>query len=154
MKKPMKQLIINDLIWDDKDVNFKSKSLLDWELFNWEAAIASPKEDGWRLPTIDELKALAALGSTWDSGNPGRWFGPDSELLSESKESIFLRAHGYKDPDDGVLYNAGYNGYYWSSTPYTGSFAYALNFYGGGATPAFIYDRRYGFSVRLVRDIP
>ncbi|MDR1884274.1 MAG: DUF1566 domain-containing protein [Prevotella sp.] len=141
----MKQIKLNNLIWDDKNIILNDKKLL-----NWEVAMKAGK-DGWRLPTIDELKALANFGSTWDSVLKGRWFGPDSELLSNSKQSVFLPADGFRDPD-GSLHDVGKGGYYWSASPYNSSNAYYLVFYSGYANPGGYADRKYGFSVRLVKD--
>ncbi|MDR1884286.1 MAG: DUF1566 domain-containing protein, partial [Prevotella sp.] len=102
----MKQIKLNNLIWDDKNIILNDKNLLKWDV-----AMAAPKSDGWRLPTIDELKALAELGSTWDSVLRGSWFGPDSELLDESKQSVFLPADGYRGGTYGELYSVGNGGY-------------------------------------------
>ncbi|MDR1884261.1 MAG: hypothetical protein LBR26_15995 [Prevotella sp.] len=142
----MKQIELNGLIWDDKNIILNEKNLL-----NWEVAMSCPKSDGWRLPTIDELKALAELGSTWDNVLKGRWFGPDSELLGESKESVFLPAEGWMDRN-GTLDHVGYYGGYWSASP-NGSLAHYLSFYSGVAYPAGNDHRMHGFSVRLVKDV-
>ena len=47
------------------------------------------------------------------------------------------------------LYDAGYYGYYWSSTLVSSSVAYVLYFYSGGIRTYGDY-RYYGFSVRCV----
>ncbi|MDR1884283.1 MAG: fibrobacter succinogenes major paralogous domain-containing protein [Prevotella sp.] len=142
----MEKIKLNNLIWDDKNIILNEKNLL-----NWEVAMASPKEDGWRLPTIDEWQAIVDLGSTWDDENPGCWFGPDSELLGDSKESVFLPAEGWCDIY-GTLYNAGIEGNYWSASP-NGPDAYYLSFDSYDVYPDNTNYRRNGFSVRLVKDV-
>ncbi|MDR1883054.1 MAG: DUF1566 domain-containing protein [Prevotella sp.] len=138
--------VINGLEWDTKNVTFEEKTLLDW---NKSKGI---KEGDWRLPTNEELAALAALGSTWDEENQGRWFGPDSELLSDSKKSVFLPADGFRNPDCSMG-GRGYSGYYWSASPYDRLNAYYLNFNSNRVYPVDADDRTHGFSVRLVKDL-
>ena len=70
----------------------------------------------------------------------------------ESAGCVFLPAAGYRN---GTSVNGvGSYGYYWSSTAYSASYAYYVYFYSGGVDPAKNYNRRYGFPVRLVREVP
>jgi uncharacterized protein (TIGR02145 family) len=142
----MRPIELNGLLWNAGNVIIDRAKLLKWDISM--AAVT----DGHRLPTKDEWQDLAALGSTWDDDRPGRWFGPDHELRENSEQSVFLPADGFRTPD-GTLYNAGYDGYYWSASPYDGSNAYYLSFHRGYVGPANTNYRTFGFSVRLVREI-
>ena len=100
-----------------------------------------PNKDGWRLPTKEELGALR-------DNYP-------YEFDKENKQGIFdrrlyLPATGYRKILGGVDY-VGFEGDYWSFTPYGSYEAWALTFYLGGAYLQH-YPRQNGFSVRLVRD--
>ncbi len=115
--------------------------------YTWEQAMRAAKElgDGWRLPTREEFKALAASGSVWDDEKKGRLFGG----------KMFLEAAGYRAPADGALGGVGSGGYYWSSSPSSSTdvFAVYLSFTNGRVIPVGHRSRAYGFSVRCVRDI-
>ena len=63
---------------------------------------------------------------------------------------LFLPAAGISDGSS--VSNAGINGYYWSSTPDSGTIpsSRTADFYSGDLTPNRAYTRGYGFSVRCV----
>lgn len=115
--------------------------------YTWERAMAAAAElgDGWRLPTIEEFKALADAGSVWDAERKGRLFGG----------KLFLEAAGFSGHADGALYGVGSSGSCWSSSPYSsaGVCAGFLYFNDGRIVPVYYDNRAYGFSVRCVRDI-
>ena len=70
----------------------------------------------------------------------------------ESAGAIFLPTAGFRDGSD--VYNVRYDGYYWSATERNSYGAYFLNFYSDAAyMRAYYYDRYYGQSVRLVKDL-
>ena len=69
----------------------------------------------------------------------------------ETAGCVFLPAAGYRFGTS--VYNAGSNGYYWSSTVTNASRAYRVNFESGYLDPANYYNRYYGYSVRLVREV-
>ena len=77
--------------------------------------------------------------------------GTPSPSYSLSDAHIFLPAAGYRDLS--YLYNAGSNGYYWSSSLDEGgpNNARDCNFYSIGVFPSFYNVRYCGFSVRPVR---
>ena len=66
----------------------------------------------WRMPTIEEWKELCRQCTwTWTSRNGKNGY----EVKSKTNgNSIFLPAAGYRRED--YLYNAVWNGYYWSSS--------------------------------------
>ena len=87
MKKTEKiaegQIQINNILWDTENLEVEGKTH-----FTWDEAIESAKSAGKRLPTINELRALNDLGSTWDAELKGRWFGNDHALKDESREPV------------------------------------------------------------------
>ncbi len=62
-------------------------------------------------------------------------------------------AVGGRYDSDGALSSTGTWGYYWSSTQDGSDRAYNMKF-SSGSVNTYWYRRRYGFSVRCVRDIP
>jgi len=104
----------------------------------------------WRMPSLDQIKELFNSSYTtteWTTLNDvyGR------KITSKSNgNSIFLPAAGSRWYDD--LYDAGSDGYYWSSSlyPYNDNSAYYLNFH-SGYWDWYDFDRSYGHSVRAVR---
>lgn len=106
--------------------------------------------ENWRMPTLDEIKELTNK-CTWErfefNGVPGcRITGPNGN-------SIFLPASGvYRDDyqDGSLLYDVGFDGYYWSSTPHDHSiYSYSLCFNSDGYE--WTYGNRYqGRTVRPV----
>jgi uncharacterized protein (TIGR02145 family) len=77
--------------------------------------------DGWRLPTREEQKALAAAWKGWTTVNEvnGRLFGSDGD-------TIFLPAAGFRISRK--IGNRGRTGWYWSSDPLDRAVAYKLHF--------------------------
>lgn len=69
---------------------------------------------------------------------------------------VFLPAAGYRDGAEVDEDEVGSSGYYWSSSPYSSDTDCAHNvcFGSGLVAPQDFYDRYYGFSVRLVREVP
>jgi len=100
----------------------------------------------WRMPTLDEIKELVNIcNSEWSTQNgvKGR------KVTGPNGNSIFLPAAGYRGTD---LFNAGSFGYYWSATPYSGSYsAYGL-YSSWGSCDWFYVDSELGYLVRPVSD--
>lgn len=104
----------------------------------------------WRMPTRTEQDELREKCTwTWTTLN-----GKDGCLVTSNinGNSIFLPAAGRRD--EGSLYYAGSNGYYWSSSLYPGVYtlgADELNFNSSGI---YLKDcfRSFGLSVRAVYD--
>ena len=107
----------------------------------------------WRMPTDEEFSALISnCNTTWTrrSSAYGRLVTGKGDYADKS---IFLPAPGYVEGSS-CSCNEGSDGYYWSSTPYSGNSdcAWYLSFsssyfsrgYGG-------YDRYRGKSVRALR---
>lgn len=123
----------------------------------------NPCPAGWRVPTEAEWSALAATGNTWaDAGTRGAavaggFFGSNHttcSLPSNMSGCIFLPAVGRREYINGVLYNQGSEGWYWSSTQYPSNtnYGYFWYFYSGYSSLTS-YDKAFGNSVRCVREV-
>ena len=100
-----------------------------------------------RLPTVGEFQELNSnCDSEWtdEDGVAGRRF--TSRI---NGNSIFFPASGYYNGTS--LYNRGSNGYYWSSSYVSETYAYILYFNSGGVYPADSSLRRCGFTARAVQ---
>ena len=125
-----------------KDGFTDSKTVLDLEddaaTANWGGA--------WRMPTKaeqDELRNNCTWDWTTQNGVNGY------KVTGPNGNSIFLPAAGYMY--EGTLYNAGSNGYYWSSSLYTDFPKCAYTVYFHSFNVGWNYDGRgYGLSVRPV----
>ena len=138
-------VVINGIRWATRNVGetpktFAEKPESDGGYFQWNKGTTDltenwigngastwekqndPCPDGWRVPTMEELEALANAHNKWHTihGVRGKFFGT-------GHHRIFLPAGGYRD-SSGELYDYGVGGYYWSST---------LNY---GARNLYFYD--------------
>ena len=135
--------------------------------YNWSAAIASNNSSGytsntqgnvannpqnsicpkgWRLPTTSTVAAkneFARLNNVYNSGSTSNGTG----LINSPV--YMVRSGGVSD---GSLNNAGYGGYYWSSTVYNANSAYLLYFRSDNVNPAYNFNRYGERSVRCVSE--
>ena len=107
----------------------------------------------FRLPTLAEMDALLSLTKEWVTDYNGS--GINGCKFTGNGNTLFLPAAG--DRNYTTLYNAGYNGQYWSSSLSTGGpdSAYRLYFYSDSFGNYFrrgSYFRYFGFSVRPVSE--
>ena len=119
---------------------------------------------GWRTLTSAEWQYIldhSTMGWSSVAGVNGYVIRPDGNTtavassytaeawaVEEAAGSVFLPAAGYRNGTS--VYNVGYFGFYWSSTPNDDD-AWSLLFRDSGAY-MYDYGRNYGCSVRLVRD--
>ena len=100
-----------------------------------------------RLPTVGEFQELNNnCDSEWtdEDGVAGRRF--TSRI---NGNSIFFPASGYRNGTS--LYDRGSDGLYWSSSLYSQTLGYNLNFNASGVNPVNYNYRFGGFSVRAVQ---
>ena len=152
-----------------------AKSTYTWENYKWckgseytmtkyctdsrygtvdDKSVLDPEDDAahvnwggtWRMPTHDEFTELRTK-CTWEWTSLNGVYG--RKVTGPNGNSIFLPAAGCRL--DSSLYNAGSDGFYWSSSlrtdiPLCGwsLYFYSSNFYVNG------YDRCLGRSVRAV----
>ncbi len=103
--------------------------------------------DSWRMPTQNEIQELIDNCTwTWSTSKGINGY----EVKGPNGNTIFLPAAGYRDGTS--LYSAGEWGYYWSSTPYSGSDGAYYLYFGSSNRGVDWYDRYYGFSVRPVSE--
>ena len=143
-------------------------------LYNWYAVETGKLcPSGWHVPSDAEWYTL----TNYLSANSQYWCGSNSSYIAKSLASTTLwNTHtgtctvgndlsannstgfsalpgGYRRYTDGSFYNLSYNGYWWSSTEYDGSDARLhYLYYNNAHVRRNDVDKRYGFSVRCLRD--
>ncbi len=131
-------------VWYDGEGNFigDNKTVLDKE----DDAASVNMGGSWRMPTYDELNELKTKCTwTWTTLNGVSCY----NVEGPNGNSIFLPAAGYRDYSG--LYDAGSDGYYWSSSLNTGNSSRAYYLYFGSVNVYWNFDYRYcGHSVRGV----
>lgn len=106
-------------------------------LWQGETGINNPCPSGFRLPTAAELEIERM---SWSGNNATGAFNSPTRLVLA----------GYRSRFDGVVYRAGSDGHYWSSTV-GGAVSRALYFTSGYAH-MYSANRAYGLSVRCLKD--
>jgi uncharacterized protein (TIGR02145 family) len=123
----------------------------NWSLLYGDKWTADICPAGWRLPTKAELETLldeTKVTYMWTTQNS-----VEGGLFTDiaSGKTLFLPAAGNRHYAYGELINAGYAGYYWSSTVYNTDEAYYLYFDSDDIYMAR-YFRWFGLSVRCVAE--
>jgi uncharacterized protein (TIGR02145 family) len=143
------------------------------KLYNWYA-VNDPRglaPEGWHVPTDEEWKQLEmCLGMSREeadkqgyrgtnegsklAGNYDLWADGDLRNNPEFGSSGFTgRPGGYRSYNNGSFHDIGHNGYWWSSTESSSSYAlFRSLFYFSSTVNSYDHNKRYGFSVRCVRD--
>ena len=118
---------------------------------------------GWHVPTDEEWSALTTtLGGEIVSGGKMKatgtsiWQSPNTDATNSS--GFTGLPGGFRYPN-GPVFNIGSNGFWWSSTedtswdpdPRKSSWLRNLN-YTNGSTPSYNLNKKYGISVRCLRD--
>lgn len=112
-----------------------------------------PCPDGWRVPTSTELKELRQHYSEWtinEEGQNGFWFS-GTNAYTEDVPQVFFPAAGNRYYADGLAYNRGFSGNYWSSSPtspYSSSLYFLIESVEENDTST---SRAYDISVRCVK---
>ena len=130
----------------------------------WQSTktIYDPCPAGWRVPDGGSNGVWAtAFGtsnswnkaSNWDSNNRGMDFSSTDKILGNAGP-IWYPASGYLRYNDGVLFNSGRYGYYWSLTPSSSYRADYLDFsYNGNVYPSSSRSgRSSGYAVRCLKE--
>ena len=104
-----------------------------------------PCPPDFRVPTESEWQSIHGDGTntnTWDWTDNGYKVG----------SNLFLPAAGFRNATDGVLFQEGIYGYYWSANESGSIRASYLRFHLTFVVPSNIRDRSYGHSVRCVAE--
>ena len=130
----------------------KGWNTIDEEVEDWDSSFPTgtewyaendPCPQGWRVPTVDELRSLQNAGSIWTVQN-----GVNGRLFGTAPYQIFLPTVGLRCEHTGTLNLsvAGKRGWYWSSTAYMGAWLLWIDEF-SGVDIGFILT---GYSVRCV----
>jgi len=128
------------------------------KLYNWYTA-ADPRNacpTGWHVPTDDDWFVLTTfLGGTSVAGGKLKttsgWIAPNTSATNETGFSGLPGASRYDN--FGPFGNVGYHGDWWSSTESSSSNAFNRSlFYFSGSMTRDGFSKRYGFSVRCLKD--
>lgn len=143
--------------------NNSSNAYIYGNLYNWYALDDSRgiAPEGWHVPTDSEWQALVDyLGGSSVAGGKmkttgtieggdGLWHEPNTDATNESGFTAFP---GGTRHDYGSFEYVGYYALFWSYTEY-GSYSYYRQlYYDCTIVHSSFRDRRYGFSVRCVKD--
>jgi uncharacterized protein (TIGR02145 family) len=131
-------------VWDGKFMIYNGNWLTFYQGDLWTGSSAenNPCPSGFRIPTNAEWNQERR---TWSSNDANGAFA----------SPLKLTCGGYRDDNDGELYNVDYEGRYWSSTPVQGSgtvqYARTLIF---GYYYSGMNQRKqdYGYSVRCIKN--
>ena len=127
-------------------------------LYNWYAVNTGKlAPTGWHVPSDSEWETLGNyLGGDSVAGGPlkesgtAHWLSPNTGATNSSD---FSALPGGEHHGNGVFYNVGYDGFWWSSTAYsaTGSWARYIICHFAGVYSWYV-NNADGFSVRCVKD--
>ncbi|MCL2597152.1 MAG: hypothetical protein FWD66_05745 [Paludibacter sp.] len=140
--------------WSAIDPMVNSNGGTEWDAtyhnstWEWEQA-NDPCPQGWRIPTLDEVKTLFNSGKVKhelveQNGVFGIKF-----TDKNTGNNLFLPAAGDRGSSIGKLYDVGVYGYYWSNMQYNDMYAYSI-FFNSDYNLLDIVNRRAGLSLRAV----
>ncbi len=141
--------------WNRKKAWNITGDVIGWDSTNPESTewtkTNDPSPQGWRVPTLEEINSLLdeeKVHNEWTTQNgvQGRKF-----TDKENANSLFLPVVGYRSRVNGVLYDAGTNGGYWSSMYNGSNYAGYLYFDTNNTSESSDY-RTLGQSVRPVAE--
>jgi uncharacterized protein (TIGR02145 family) len=152
----------------DNDMN---NIMVYGRLYNWYAINDSRNiaPTGWHVPTDEEWKQLEiVLGMSRSTADETEWRGSDvggklkeagktywsSPNTGATNESGFSALPGgFRGVDNSNYYSMNLHAYFWSFTEYNVSVAWSrhLSYHNSDITRDG-NDKRYGFSVRLIKD--
>ena len=149
--------LLSDYTWEQRGGN-PPDGTGDWNMgFSLRFPIPNPCPPGFRIPTADEWRGVAANNPV---RNVGDWFSvhlnsfpyPYGNFSAGTYfgESLFLPATGYRRFQDGELWGRGADNWYWSSTASGTDRGYFLRILSNGSSVVFISSRNSGASVRCI----
>jgi uncharacterized protein (TIGR02145 family) len=130
------------------------------KLYNWYA-VNDPRglaPEGWKIPSDEEWSRLADfLGGESVAGTKMKstdfWADYGGKSGNGTNESGFSGLPGGNRNVTGSFNYIGESGFWWSSTEYRANYAwFRYLFYGNGNVSRSNFSKRFGFSVRCLRD--
>jgi len=137
-------------------------------LYNWFAVDDARGlcPSGWHVPTDGEWMTMEmALGMSEADANSTGWRGTeqgtqmkttygwyDDGKLGANSSGFSGLPGGYRNSNHGGFANAGYFGYWWSSSPNGSNAWFRLLYYYNEIVSRYNYNQRNGYSIRCVRD--
>ena len=124
-------------------------------LYNFIAAVGQVAPEGWHVPTISEWKVLAQNNGVQKENGTTHWYSPN---VGATNDNGFSALPGGSRDFVGTFDFLRERAYFWTSTPAVDfyGFAFGGNYIGLGSGAGYYWDegidRRYGFSVRCVKD--
>jgi uncharacterized protein (TIGR02145 family) len=138
---------------NDQATNAKYGVLYNWYTVNDSRGLCP---QGWHAPTQAEWTGLTTYLGGWEVAGgkmksvSALWFSPNTDATNNSG---FSGLPGGFRVYNGTFYNIGNLGYWWSSTEYTSTYAWYRYLYSNsGYVSVSDDDKRFGFSVRCLRD--
>lgn len=141
-------------IFDNQEANVATYGYL-YNFYAVSTGKLSPASGGWRVPSDADWDKLILLAGGTDSAGTklkaktgwGTGNGTDSYGFNAV-------SGGRRDYSNGLYYSLGFFGYWWSSSAYDLTYAWRRSLgYSYTGVNRVNDDKRYGFSVRLVRDL-
>ncbi len=143
------------------DVGKKSWNSTDLSVSGWSGTNPPTQNDSWlesndpcpagyRLPTKDEF---AILKSETTQTNGGGWSASDYgyKIFTKGNVKLEFPSVGIRSITDGALIGNGTSGFYWSSSQYSSTNGYNMNFSSSGVKSDNYNTKASGRSVRCVR---
>jgi uncharacterized protein (TIGR02145 family) len=128
-------------------------------LYNWYTVVDSRNiaPHGWHVPTNSEWDTLRAyLGGVGVTGGKLKETGTthwQSPNAGATNESGFTALPCGSRSFDGIFYDTGIMGYWWSTTEQAASYAWMRHlYYNSPAISDCYFAKRCGFSVRCIKD--
>lgn len=108
----------------------------------------------WPSGAGNEPQTFNTNSSNWNDKN----YSDTEFIVLQDNGCVFLPAAGYRNGDSSYdrpakVYGVGFDGYYWSASPYGNEDAYNLYFYSGNVYPTRSGNRFQACSVRLVTEV-
>jgi len=163
MKKNLNVVTEDSWCYDDNPKNCKRYG----RLYTWDAAVKACRQIGWRLPNSGEWEALeyAVGGQSTRLKAKNGWIDDQGKSNNGTDNYGFSALPGgYRNPDGDYRYrDGGQWGYWWTASEYGDGIWWASSDCGDNCAYIYIGDwrggvggsgdsRRYGYSVRCVKD--
>jgi uncharacterized protein (TIGR02145 family) len=142
--KTYRWIKIGEQVWMRDNLKYKDTIFYDYksEKKNDTLKLVASCPDGWHLPTLIEWNQLFTTLGRVNAAN---------RLQEENSFDCLL--NGRYNADIKSVENRGTHAYYWTSTVRDENTMWTIFiFYGSGMTSKIDGDKRYGYSIRCIKD--